>query len=106
MTTDTQPEANQWIEAALVELKGLITERFPNATFVVSRGEDPPGIYLLPTVDVEDTDDVFEVVVERLLKFQVGDGLPVYVTPLRPIARVMSELRSRQATLSAMPLPG
>jgi hypothetical protein len=95
------------MEEAVHELKGLITAHFPQATFVVEEGFDPEGIYLLATVDIADTDEVIAVVGDRLVELQVDEGLPVYVTPLRPIERVVAELRKREAATppASLPLP-
>jgi hypothetical protein len=88
------------IEDALHELQRLITARFPQAAFVVEEGFDPEGIYLVTTVDIADTDEVIAVVGDRLVELQVNEGLPVYVTPLRPIKRVVARLREREAVRS------
>ncbi len=92
------------MEKAVNELKGTIAERFPQASFVVADGFDPKGIYLVTTVDIADTDEVMAVVGDRLVELQVEAGLPVYVTPLRPIERVVAQLREREVTTPA-PLP-
>jgi hypothetical protein len=93
------------MEGALHELQGLITVRFPQATFVVEKGFDPEGIYLVTTVDIADTDEVIAAVGDRLVELQVDEGLPVYVTPLRPIERVVAQLREREAATPPVPLP-
>ena len=80
------------MEDAVHELKRLITARFPQAVFVVEEGCDPEGIYLVTTVDIDDTDEVTAVVGDRLVELQVDEGLPVYVTPVRPIQRVVAQL--------------
>ena len=98
MTIEDHMPPTPQVEKALGELKGLIVERFPHATFVAERGDDPPGTYLVVTVDVEDTDEVYEVVAERLLELQVEEGLRLYVTPIRPVERVVAELRAREAS--------
>jgi hypothetical protein len=90
---------------AVNELKSLITERFPQAAFVVEEGFDPEGIYLVTTVDIVDTDEVIDAVGDRLVELQVDEGLSVYVTPLRPIERVVAQLREREAATSPSPLP-
>ena len=90
---------------AVNELKGSIAARFPQASFVVEEGFDPKGIYLVTTVDIADTDEVMEVIGDRLVELQVEEGLPIYVTPLRPIARVIAELREREAAMPPAPLP-
>jgi hypothetical protein len=93
------------MEDAVRELKRLITARFPQAAFVVEEGFDPEGIYLVTTVDITDTDEVIAVVGDRLVELQVDEGLPVYVTPLRPVERVVAQLRQREAATPPAPLP-
>jgi hypothetical protein len=84
------------MEEAVHELQRLITARFPQAAFAVEEGCDPEGIYLVTTVDIADTDEVTAVVGDRLVELQVEEGLPVYVTPLRPIMRVVAQLRNER----------
>src|SRR5712691_2968669 len=93
------------IEEAVHELKRLITARFPQAAFVIEEGFDPEGTYLVTTVDIADTDEVIDVVGDRLVELQVDEGLPVYVTPLRPIKRVVAQLRERDTTTPPAPMP-
>src|SRR5262245_21303739 len=95
------------MEEAAHELQRRITAHFPQAAFVVEEGFDPEGIYLMTTVDIADTDEVMAVVGDRFVELQVEEGLPVYVTPLRPITRVVAQLREQEvATPSALlPLP-
>ena len=93
------------MQEAIQELKRLITARFAQATFVVEEGFDPEGVYLVTSVDIVDTDEVIAVVGERLVEMQVDEGLPVYVTPLRPIERVVAELRNRETATPPASLP-
>lgn len=53
----------------------------PTATFQVMAGDDPTGIYVIATVDVEGTKTVIDGYIGRLLEFQIDEGLPVYVRP-------------------------
>jgi hypothetical protein len=78
------------MQAAIEEIQRLIQQHYPEATFQVESGDDPTGMYLLATVDVEDTDGVVEVYIERLLELQIDEGLAVYVVPMRPLARVQT----------------
>jgi hypothetical protein len=96
MREDSQIVLTPRMEDAVQELKALITARFPQASFVVEEGFDPEGVYLVTTVDIADTDEVMAVVGDRLLELQVAEGLPLYVTPLRPMQRVVAELRERE----------
>ena len=86
-------------------VKQLITARFPQATFVIEEGFDPEGVYLVTTVDIADTDEIIAVVGDRLVELQVDEGLPLYVTPLRPIERVIAELRNRESATPPASLP-
>jgi len=95
------------MEKAVNELKGTIAKHFAQASFVIEEGFDPKGIYLVTTVDIADTDEVMDVIGDRLVELQVDEGLPLYVTPLRPMRRVLADLRElEQATSpSRLPLP-
>lgn len=97
MRAETHLPLTPSMEAALRELQELITARFPQASFVVEDGFDPEGVYLVTTVDIADTDEVMAVVGDRLVELQVDHGLPVYVTPLRPLERVVAQLRQRES---------
>ena len=105
MRPERQVHLTPRMEEAVRELQRLITARFPQAVFVVEEGFDPEGIYLLTTVDITDTDEVIAVVGDRLVELQVDEGLPVYVTPLRPIERVVAQLQEREAATPPAPLP-
>ena len=91
--------------AALDEFRQRIAERYPEATFVVERGIEPLGVYLVATVDVEDTGVVSDLIADRMLSLQIDEGLPLYVTVVRPLARVVAEIERRNDERSA-PLPG
>ncbi len=74
------------VASVVSELQAIIRARYPSALFAVSREEDPEGIYLTATVDVEDTDVIVDLVIDRLLAIQIEESLPVYVIPVRPTA--------------------
>lgn len=105
MTNERRPAAaDTRIQSAIAELQRCLQTRFPDATFVVTEGEDPEGTYLVVTVDVEDTDEVVEVVRDQLFRMQVEEALPLYLVPALPLARVAEQLRGR-AELGASALP-
>jgi hypothetical protein len=95
---ETRLDVSPRDRAALDELERMILERFPDATFVVQESFDPPGIRLLATVDVEDTDDVFEVIVDRLIDMQVYEDLSIHVSPMRPTERIWADYEARRAS--------
>ncbi len=83
-------------QSALNELSGAIVKRYPGAHFATVRGEDPAGWYLRATVDLDDPDEVMDVVIDRLLEYQIDQQLPVYVIPLRTKERLTALLEQRQ----------
>ena len=101
MITEDDPR----MSAAIAEMEERILARYPDATFEVATGEDPDGIYLTATVDIDDTDEVFDLIVGRLLEMQVEESLPLYVLPVRPIGRVLADLRTRKLAWARTPLP-
>lgn len=83
------------MQAAIAELKMLITHHFPSAQFTVQQAADEPeAILLVTTVDIDDPDDVTDLVIERMMELQIDQGLPIFVVPVRHPARVMQLLNA------------
>lgn len=101
MTITHPPERHPGMQAAIAEMQTLIREHHPTATFRVSRGEAPGSVFLTATVDVDDTDDVFDLVVDRLLDLQVEEGVPLQVIPVRTPERIAAILAARRTQESA-----
>ena len=81
-------------QAALDELRATISLRYPGARFEVGRNPDEPeNIDLITTVDVDDPDEVLDLVIDRLLEFQIDERIPVHVIPIWTSERVLAELR-------------
>lgn len=76
------------IPAIVADLRERILAHYPDATFEVARGDDPIGIYVMATVDVEETGEVLDSIMDRLLEVQVDEYLPVYVIPIRPLQAI------------------
>jgi len=74
---------------AVDELQSIISQHYPTASFSVSRGiDDPEGIDLRATVDVDDPDEVLDRVIDRVVELHVDEGIPIHVIPLRTPARI------------------
>jgi len=99
------PPITPEIEAALEELKRLVVARYPTATFSIEDGNDPWGVFLVVTIDLEDTFELIDLVGDRLLDMQVEEGLPIYVLSERPVERTLAELRARDAAEALLPSP-
>ncbi|HZU07460.1 MAG TPA: hypothetical protein VFB73_15965 [Chloroflexota bacterium] len=106
MKTQRAPKLSPRMQAAIEELKALVRAHYPDATFRVARSPEEPGsIELIATVDAADTDAVLDVVIDRVLQFQLEDRLPIHVIPVRPRERVLAMLREAQAERGEAPPP-
>ena len=88
MTTNQALVEDPRVQTALADFRERILARYPEATFTVEYGGEPEGVYLMAMVDLEDTGEVLDAIMDRLLEVQVDEYLPVYVIPLRPPERV------------------
>jgi len=93
MTTTSVALDTPQMNAAIAEIKQRILEHFPEATFEVGPGEDPSGMYLIATVDLEDLGEVVDLFLDRLVDIQIDEELPLYVITTRPIARTREMVR-------------
>ena len=87
------PADDPRLVGAVQETKDLIWERCPTASFSVTHGEGPEGIYLTAVVDV----DVF---IERPLILQVEEELSLYVIPIKTRERVARAAERRRAMVA------
>jgi translation elongation factor EF-1alpha len=98
------------VQQAATELQTLIRQRYPDATFSVTRGQDDPNAFHLRTVvDVEDTDAVRDFVRDRIMEIQIDQGVPIFVIPVRTPERVKAMRTAEQAkprwSVEPFPLP-
>lgn len=90
--TDQPLRLNARTQEAVEELQRTIGERYPTATFAVTRAADDPGsIHLIATVDTDDPDEVGDLVLDRVVELQVDERIPVHVIPIRAPERVRAE---------------
>ncbi len=96
--TQHEPKLTARMQRAIDELKALLSEHYPEATFRVSHSpDDRRGIDLVTTVDLEDRDEVMDLVIDRLLELQIKDRLPVHVIPVRTRERNLAIIRQQIA---------
>jgi hypothetical protein len=86
------------IQQAVAQLETLIRTKYPAAAFSVAEGEDPHGVYVQATVDVDDLTAILDVVADPLYHYQVEQELPIFVVPRRPLQRALKELNAQQQT--------
>jgi hypothetical protein len=107
MQETTQPRDPR-VQQALGDLRRLIAAHYPGATFDTFHRDDPAGVRLRATVDVEDTDEVMDLVIDQLYQIQVEQQLPVYIVTAHPVTRIGEQLRERRRAHGPAPqeLPG
>ncbi|MSQ26877.1 MAG: hypothetical protein EXR51_01895 [Dehalococcoidia bacterium] len=93
MSTESTQFADARTMQAIAELQTMLLAVHPDALFEVCHGEDPEGVNLTVTVDVEDTTEVLDIVLERMVEMQVDEGIPIYVVPVRPLDSELRQLR-------------
>src|SRR5438128_1628358 len=85
---------NNKIKRAITDMQRLISRVYPDTTYTVSYQDDPEGVQMIATVDTEDLDGVIDCFIDRLLKIQVDEGLPLYIIPVRPARQIVEKPRS------------
>lgn len=98
MTRQSRPTPRE--AAALEEIRKQIAKHYPGAMFELQRGEEPPGWYLETIVDIDDTEEVYNLVADRLFEMQVNEGLRVYAAPVRTPERIAAHLRELRELLT------
>ena len=94
---EEQPITDPRVLAAVNELEELVRSHYPDATFNVGHGpDDPEAIHVYATVDLEDTEPVVDLVIERELELLLDEGLPVQVIPLRTPERNAAILEEQE----------
>lgn len=100
MTIERDFMTDPRMQAAVAELQHLIQTRFPSTVFTAGEADDPDGVYMRAIVDVDDTDEVIEVFLDRMTDIQVEDGVPIYVVPVRTPERRAADRRRQEAGLA------
>jgi hypothetical protein len=91
---DDSLELSPQMESAIKELKAMILARFPDAQFNVAPAiDEPESIHIITTVDVDDTEEVLDLVIDRVIDLIVEEGIPVHVIPVRPLERVLAKMK-------------
>src|SRR3954463_4426314 len=81
--------------AASRELEARIGDKYPEARFSRLWLDDPEGMHLRVVASVTDPEEIFDLVGEQLLHFQVDEGFPLYLVPLRPVGEVVKQPPSK-----------
>lgn len=108
MKATKEPRLSPRMLRAVEELKSLVRQRYPGATFRVARAPEEPGsIDVLMTTDAEDINEVMDLVLERVLRFQLKDKLPVHVIPQHTperVAEILAEQQRESRSAAGVPL--
>jgi hypothetical protein len=95
------PDVNDpLMQSAIAEMEKIILDAFPGTVFTIEHGDDPVGVYLVATVDVDDTDAVEDLYVDRLVDLQLEHGLRLHVLPLRTPERIAALLEANRPAVT------
>ena len=100
LTDPTDPR----MQAAINELQDLIRRHFPATTCQLGFGDDPDGVYVTATVDTDDTDEVMDVYLDRLIDLQIEHGLALHIIPVRTPERIAAYRQRRETARPASAL--
>ena len=107
MRQESEPKLQPRMRQAVEELKGLVREHYPDATFQVARSPEEPGtVHLLATIDREDLDEVLDPIIDRIVELQTDERLPVHVIPVQPRERALAMLRTKEDLITPDTHPG
>lgn len=98
MSQNPKKKSHARLASVINELKAMITARYPNAQFELVRATDEPeSVHLVATVDVEDTDEILDLVIDRVLELNVEEGLPLHIIPVQPHERILAAMQPSNA---------
>ena len=107
MMTASASGVDERVDEAVRDLQHRIASRFPDAIFHLEPGESPDSVYLVATVDIDDTEEVIDVVIDRLVDLHGEDYVPVHLVVLRTPERVAAMLDAHHSDRAeAALLPG
>lgn len=97
-------ELDERTRRAVAELQGAIAARYPTTIFELARSpDDAVSLHLLAIADVDGSDEVGDLIVDRVVALQVEEGIPLHVIPLRTPARVQTALAATRSGSSSRP---
>jgi len=83
MNTVEEYLADERMQSAVNELQSVISEAFPVVEYELYVWDDPEGLYLRTVVDLDDTDEVTDHVIDRLVRMYFDEQLPIHLIPVR-----------------------
>jgi hypothetical protein len=108
MTAEQEALPDARLRTAAAALQATLAAHYPDATFAVFHADDPDGLYVQATVDLDEPEVILDVVRDQLYELEVEQGLPIYVVAEQPAARVAQGLQAQrgqpQPRLSQLPL--
>jgi hypothetical protein len=87
------------MQAAIAELTGIISARYPDATFTTEVDEHDEAVFVTAVVDLADPAEVVDLIIDREVTLQVDEGLPLHILPGRTPernAKLLAEMRAAQ----------
>ncbi len=97
------------LHEAAQTISTAIQDQFPTARIEIEESLDPPKLYVIAVVDVDDIELVMDCYLDTLVDFQVEDHLPLDVIVMRTPERQKADLdeartRNRLPVLDSSPI--
>jgi len=94
--------ADPRIAARIEAIRKTVLEHYPGTTFTLSPGEGPGTVWLWAAVDVDDTDEVWELVADQTVDFVVDGRSPLLFIPVWTTKRSEAYWHQREAERRAL----
>jgi hypothetical protein len=97
MSSEQPKDLSPRMRQAVNELTDMIRGKYPQAELLISHNPEYPEIVHLETIiDVDDTDEVLDVVIDRMMQIQIDEQLPLFVIPMRPAQRALEMMEAQR----------
>lgn len=90
------------MQAAVDEMKHLIASNFPVVEFSVHQGEDLERVHLDVVLEMDETLEVLDLILGRMVELQIEEGLPLVVIPLPTLERNTALLKREAQQRAAL----
>jgi hypothetical protein len=105
MKTVEEYLADERMRSAVEELESVIRATYPEVRFNPYVWEDPDGLYLEAMVDIDDTEEVTDLVIDRLVRMYFDEEIPIHLIPVRTPERRAAMRKQEQTARERLKIP-
>jgi hypothetical protein len=105
MKTVEEYMADERMRSAVEEIESVIKAKYPDVTFEPYVWHDPEGLYLRTEVDIDDTEEVTDLVIDRLVRMYFDEEIPIHLIPVRTPERRAAMRKQEQTARERLKIP-